>query len=139
MSDIERAAQDIADKLGVKMDSGSTIALPDGSGCFTASMPLSQTHWIYGDGFNVPPMGMRMRHDDRRYPAFRKAAQDAARYAVRCATMNGTAMDFDPDALVQSMLVGLFGYHTEDGLSSDAWANPDPVPVSLIPPLKDAP
>ena len=55
--------------------------------------------------------------------------REAVKYAVRGATMSGKDMDFDPDALVQNALVGLFGYHTEDGLSDiDPWANPKEVP-----------
>jgi hypothetical protein len=42
--------------------------------------------------------------------------------------MHGQEMDFDPDALCQNLVVGLLGYHTPDGLTSDTWANPDPVP-----------
>lgn len=48
----------------------------------------------------------------------------AGRYAVRCATMNGKEMDFDPDALVQNLITGMLGYHTNTGLSEDAWDNP---------------
>ena len=49
----------------------------------------------------------------------------AGKYAVRCATMNGKEMDFDPDALLQNLVVGFLGYFTEDGLDhEDDWANP---------------
>lgn len=48
----------------------------------------------------------------------------AGKYAVRCATMNGKEMDFDPDAMLQNLVVGMLGYWTPDGLSSDEWANP---------------
>jgi hypothetical protein len=34
----------------------------------------------------------------------------AGKYAVRCATMNGKEMDFDPDALLQNLVVGFLGY-----------------------------
>lgn len=39
----------------------------------------------------------------------------AARHAIRASTMNGTEKDFDPDAMVQNIVVGLLGYWTEDG------------------------
>jgi hypothetical protein len=38
--------------------------------------------------------------------------------------MNGKDADFDPDALIQCLIVGFLGYYTPDGLSSDEWANP---------------
>lgn len=43
------------------------------------------------------------------------ALKKAGQYAVRCATENGTINDFDPDALIQNLIVGFLGYHTEDG------------------------
>jgi hypothetical protein len=55
---------------------------------------------------------------------FAAKIREAGRYAVRSATMNGKDMDFDPDALVQNLVVGMLGYWTNDGLSSDDWANP---------------
>jgi hypothetical protein len=55
---------------------------------------------------------------------FADKVKAAGRYAVRCATMNGKEMDFDPDALIQNLLVGMLGYWTDNGLSSDEWANP---------------
>lgn len=33
----------------------------------------------------------------------------------------------DPDALLQNLVVGFLGYWTNDGLSSDEWANPKAV------------
>jgi hypothetical protein len=55
---------------------------------------------------------------------FSQAINEAGKYAVRCATMNGKDMDFDPDALLQNLVVGFLGYWTEDGLTDDDWANP---------------
>ena len=48
-----------------------------------------------------------------------QAVRAAIKYAIRGATMCGQEMDFDPDAMVQNMIVGLLGYWTADGLSSD--------------------
>jgi hypothetical protein len=48
----------------------------------------------------------------------------AGKYAVRAATMKGKEMDFDPDALLQNLVVGFLGYWTEDGLTDDEWGNP---------------
>lgn len=120
----------------------------------TMSFPLRKDHWIYDKGpnnFNAPPMPFRMGaksafflaldHEDigsliksgeQHLPALRltreqfaDAIRVAGRYAVRSATMNGSEMDFDPDALVQNLVVGFLGYRTADGFTDDAWANPE--------------
>ena len=90
------------------------VRLPDGSGCFTASWPLPKDHWLYTDHDNDPPMPMRVGVGPKRNEL---AAQvkAAARYAIRASTMNGKETDFDPDAMVQNMIVGLLGKWTEDG------------------------
>lgn len=98
--------------------------LPDSSGFMTASFPLPEAHWLYAEGFNVPPMPLRMGTDDPRREAMRARVIEAARYAVRASTMNGERPDFDPDAMVLNFVVAMLGYHTPDGLSSDDWANP---------------
>lgn len=119
MPDVKKLIEDI----------GGTIEevgrLPDGSGYAVTSFPLPDDHWLTRPSdFNVPPMPMRMGTDDPHRKELNEQVRAAARYAVRCATGNGTIDDFDPDALVQSMVVGLLGYHTPDGLSEDDWANP---------------
>jgi len=90
------------------------IRLPDGSGAFVASWPLPKTHWIYAEHDNVAPAFMRIGVGEKRNELAHQIAS-AARYAIRGATMNGTEMDFDPDALVQNLVVGLLGPWTEDG------------------------
>jgi hypothetical protein len=45
--------------------------------------------------------------------------RDAARYAIRASTMNGKETNFDPDALVQNLIVGFLGYWTQDGLPGE--------------------
>ena len=77
-------------------------------------------------GIGVPP-GFTFRRNlaiEMSREEFAAKIREAGKYAVRCATMNGKEMDFDPDALIQNLLVGMLGYCTEDGLSSDAWMNP---------------
>lgn len=119
----------IAEQAGGKIE--DVILLDDGSGFATMTMPLPEDHWIYGDrsverdGYEQPPMPMRMGVNDPRRVEITAMLTKAARYAVRSATMKGKEMDFDPDALVQNLIVGMFGYHTPDGLSSDSWANPE--------------
>ena len=107
---------------------------PDGeSGFMTASLPLPDGHWLYKEGFDSPPMPLRLGTDDCRHAEMKEAIWAAAKYAVRAATMNGKETDFDPDALCQSMVVGLIGYFTPDGLGSEAWENPSPVPPKMPP------
>lgn len=103
---------------------------------------------------NVPPMPFRMparsvlyfsldaedigsliKSGQQRLPSiklnrrqFEKAIRAAGKYAVRCATMNGSVTDFDPDALLQNLVVGMLGYWTETGLTGypedSAWCDP---------------
>lgn len=104
---------------------GGTITdvqlLPDGSGFATMSMPLLKDHWLYTkgpDGYSLPPpMPFRMPGGTPERRALEAKVREAAKYAVRGATMHGADMDFDPDALLQNLIVGLFGYHTPDGLA----------------------
>lgn len=108
----------------VEVDADGIVRLPDGSGCFVASFPLPKTHWIYADGHNEPPMPMRIGVGPKRNELAEQIAA-ATRFAVRASTRNGKEMDFDPDAMVQNMVVGLLGYWTHDGthggrLSTDA-------------------
>jgi len=96
---------------------GPGVRLPDGSAAFVASWALPKDHWIYAEGSNESPMPMRMCLGSERHEL---AAQIrvAARYAIRASTMNGKEVDFDPDAMVQNMVVGLLGYWTVDGLKT---------------------
>jgi hypothetical protein len=128
--------EQLADDLGGKIIDGAV--LPDGSGCAVMSLPLPKNHWIYGDplmenhggegesawSYEPSPMPMRMGTDNPQRRDFVEMLTKAGRYAVRAATMKGTEMDFDPDALIQNLITGMLGYHTPDGLSDDEWANP---------------
>lgn len=90
------------------------VRLPDGSGFFTASWPLPKTHWLYAEERSEPPMPMRVGLGAKR-SEIADQIQSAARYAIRASTMNGKETDFDPDAMVQNMIIGLIGRWTEDG------------------------
>ena len=90
------------------------VKLPDGSGAFVASWPLPKDHWLYAEYDNKPPMPMRVGVGPRRSELAIDIKQ-AARYAIRASTMNGKEVEFDPDAMVQNMVIGLLGYWTEDG------------------------
>jgi hypothetical protein len=98
---------------GGKVDPGSTMQLPDGSGCFTASFPLPRDHWLY-EPTGEPPAPWRIGDSIRR-GELADEIKMGARYAVKASTMSGLDDDYDPDALVQNMIVGLLGYWTHDG------------------------
>lgn len=123
--------------------------LPDASGFAIVSMPLPKDHWVYGDknaededGFEAPPMVFKCGTEEvailyvgdaknaKRNATLlpRKEFADqirrAGQYAVRAATMKGKEIDFDPDALLQNLVVAFLGYWTETGLSEDQFANP---------------
>lgn len=99
---------------GAKIDHAEL--LPDGSGFATASMPLPEDHWLYGSS-QRPPMSFRMGKTDPRRAEFEERLRQAGRYAVKAATMSGKDDDFDPDALIQNLIVGALGYHTSNGLT----------------------
>lgn len=105
-----------------------TQALPDGSGFAVMSMPLTKDHWLTAelapdDPYEEPPMPLRtgtavVRDETgRSREDWAEMVRAAARWAVRASTMRGTETDFDPDAMVQNMVVGMLGYWTPDGLS----------------------
>lgn len=106
--------------------------LDDGSSVAVLCIDLPADHWLYAEQDDRPPMGMRLgtRHPEREDLCQR--ISDAARYAIRTATMNGCLTDFDPDALIQQLVIGLIGYHTEDGLGSEEWHNPPNVPAEFF-------
>jgi len=88
--------------------------LPDGSGFFTANYPLPKDHWLTQIHDNDPPMPFKIGLGSERSELVKQITQ-AARYAIRASTMNGQEQDFDPDAMVQNMIVGLLGYWTLTG------------------------
>ena len=106
------------------------VELPDGSGVMVGSFKLPAHHWLYV-GSKTPPMPMRMGAADHRRREFETMIYEAGKYAICAATANGTVKDFDPDALLQELVIGLLGYQTYDGLiknPDDPKADPDPVP-----------
>lgn len=125
---------ELANDLGGKVECVGG-PLPDGSGFAVMSMPLPRDHWIYekdAQGFQPePPMPLKLGVGQTimiqvadespkvlTREQFAELLRQAGRYAVRGATMGGKEMDFDPDALIQNLVVGALGYHTADGTSS---------------------
>ena len=101
----------------VKIDKDGVTILPDGSAFCTVSFPLPKDHWIYSTESESSPMPMQMGTDNPERQKFVKMLREAGKYAVRSATMKGKDMDFDPDALIQNLIIGFLGYYTPDGLS----------------------
>lgn len=99
--------------------------LSDNSGFAVMSTPLPKDHWLTAEGFNEPPAPFRMGKETAARRMMHEALVAAGRYAVRCATMNGTDNDFDPDALIQNLVVGFLGYHTADGTSNASYLTLD--------------
>lgn len=94
--------------------------LPDGSAFGVISLPLPNGHWLFAEpesGCEEPPMPMQMGTDDPRRVEMKEMLQRAGRYAIRAATSNGKINDFDPDALIQNLIIGMLGYNTTDGVS----------------------
>lgn len=84
--------------------------LPDDSGCFTLSLPLADDHWLYQER-DEPPMGLKDRFPENTQAEIEEHVKAAAKYAIKAATDNGRIEDFDPDALLLNLRVGLFGYY----------------------------
>lgn len=121
--------KELIENAGGKVE--EVVLLPDSGGFAIGSFPLPEDHWLTAnpEDFNVPPMPFRMGRDHPERERFEQALLAAGRYAARCATFNGKEEDFDPDALIQNLIIGFLGYHTDTGLSSDVWANPSPTPT----------
>jgi hypothetical protein len=90
------------------------MVLPDGSAVMRGQLSLPKDHWIY-ERAEEPPAPFRMGVGDPLRRCLENRIVEAAKYAVQGATVNGEVMDFDPDALIQNLVVGLFGYCTSDG------------------------
>ncbi len=97
------------------MTDNTTTRLPDGSGFAIVSMPLPADHWLYREGYEDPPAPLRMGTVNPLRQPLAEMIREVGRYAIRASTMNGKSMDFDPDAMLQNLVVGLLGVWTEDG------------------------
>lgn len=94
--------------------------LPDGSGFTVMSLPLPENHWLTSPGYNEPPMPFQLGTGSPFRPVMENALREAGKYALRASTSNGIDMDLDPDALLTNLIVGMLGYFTPTGLSTEA-------------------
>ncbi len=96
--------------------------LPDGSGFMIGSFPLPEDHWIYNTNTDSPNISINIKSENEiiiiTRKEFEQALKEAGKYAICTATMNGKEMDFDPDALLQNLFIGMFGYHKNIEASS---------------------
>lgn len=100
----------------------------------TFSLSLPGDHWLYSEyEDNVPPMGLRCA-DPKLRRELAEIIREAAKYAIKGATMRGASRGWDPDALVQNLIVGLLGYWTDDALlNMDGMdGDPDPIPAMVV-------
>lgn len=88
--------------------------LPDGSAFTVAELSLPLNHWLYSQENNIPPMPYKMGVVDPRRSEMVQNIRKATKYALRVSTMNGQT-DYDPDAVVQNMVIAMVGYFTLDG------------------------
>lgn len=114
---------DLADSVGGTITE-CVNDLGDGSGFATMSMALPEDHWIYEttpDGFTPRSTYPMMAGKDSKARDFlsRIIVNHGGKYGVKAATSNGREDDFDPDALVRNIEIGLFGLFTADGLTGD--------------------
>jgi len=86
--------------------------LPDGSSFFVMSFPLPESHWLYAPQC-AEWDSVRDTAADTPQPFVSNDQRDqviaAVRWAIRGATMNGKAMDFDPDALALNAAYAMCG------------------------------
>ena len=79
-----------------------TPVLPDDSSFFVSSAPLPENHWIYSEEEyqDCPEVYIQTNRD---------VIRRASKWAIKAATTDGKDMDFDPDALVQNLLLAICG------------------------------
>lgn len=131
---------DLADETGGAVT--EVQQLSDGSGFAMLSMPLREDHWLYnveGGGYSGgAPMPMAAPAGDPLRTILQDHVQTAARYGVRSATACGREDDFDPDALVRNVEIGLFGYYGKNSPYSHDLEHESPVGGKLLNVVEDA-
>jgi hypothetical protein len=77
-------------------------------------------HWVMSRGENIQPTPLptvfAMMPEGTVHVVTRESVRDAARFAIRAATANGTILDFDPDALVIDLQNALCGHSANLGV-----------------------
>jgi hypothetical protein len=73
--------------------------------CAVGSMPLPEDHWVYEEA-DEPPF-VRVSPDMRHM--LEPFVIECLKYTIRACTDSGKNSDFDPDAMLQTMRVAMFG------------------------------
>lgn len=87
-------------------------SLPDGSAVAGGSFELPKDHWLYEPSSKEWDKERDVSADTPKpilTPELSEQVTKAVRFAIRGATMNGTEMNFDPDALVLNAVYALCG------------------------------
>lgn len=105
---------EIARTVGGKIEE---VALFDDHGFATMSFDLPKDHWLYQENYDPPPAPFLMGTDNPLRDHLAKAIRQAGIYAIRATTNSGKIDDYDPDAWLQNLVVGMLGYWTPDGHS----------------------
>ena len=79
------------------------------------TLPLPKDHWLFKPDRERPPAYWRTGTKDPMRRRLEKAIRAGAQYGIRAATDNGRIDDYDPDAMVQNIIIGMLGYWTPDG------------------------
>ena len=75
--------------------------------CATAAFPLPEDHWIYQEPSEVSPLSETDLPNELR-DAVRLSIREAMKYTIQVCTRRGKDMDFDPDAMCQTIEHTLF-------------------------------
>lgn len=93
-----------------------------GSGFAVLSLELPKDHWLYTtteDGFTPPaPWPLLYPGHTLAREYLSRELQPGVQYGIKTVTYNGREDDFDPDAMVNQILNGIFGVHTSTGRST---------------------
>jgi len=107
--------QEIARTVDGKIEE---VGLFDDHGFAIMSFDLPVDHWLYQNNPEPPPAPLLMGTDSPLREPLAKAIREAGKYAIRATTNSGKIDDYDPDAFLRNLVVGILGYWTPDGRSS---------------------
>ena len=70
---------------------------------------LADDHWLTQPGDNVPPAPVLKATSDKKRAELVTAIREAGMFALRTVSENGRTATFDPDALLQNLVLALVG------------------------------
>lgn len=93
--------------------------LPDGSAVMLTSTPLPKDHWLYEGTENNLPKCVLTSEIVQDSEKLKYLIRTAGKYAIKTCTRNGQDMDFDPDAMLQALVLALLGQQNFCSLIAD--------------------